>query len=424
MSKLIKGGLFSLLAIALLIKLSLWLSVRSIMTDAADRMSSVMVIRYGGITSSFDGRVGLERLEISIPALRDSLRIEHAELKFNGLGELLRFKERLAAGKFPEQMAVSLKGLTLDVHGPFMQQLYDTPAERSVFTAMSEVACGKVRTIGTAELLDMGYRTFETDGEFSYHFQPGAQQLTFNLTSDTREMGELRVALAVANMSEKPGDLRANPPRIQRITVEIGDNQYQRKVQDYCSGKQSMDREAYLQAAVQQFDKVFRSQRIALDQPVLDAYARYLDDPQSLRLELNPSEGLIWDGLQFYEADGVLALLRPVVLVNQQVVEPLGFTWIDPNKRPANTDAKAENDIAADTLAATTRRGQEEFVRVASLADHVGKRLRFITYDGMYYQGVLTQVRNNKAYINIQVGSGSAEMSLRLEKIDQVKVRF
>jgi len=232
------------------------------------------------------------------------------------------------------------------------------------------------------------------------------------------------VALAVANMSEKPGDLRANPPRIQRITVEIGDNQYQRKVQDYCSGKQSMDREAYLQAAVQQFDKVFRSQRIALDQPVLDAYARYLDDPQSLRLELNPSEGLIWDGLQFYEADGVLALLRPVVLVNQQVVEPLGFTWIDPNKRPANTDAKAENDIAADTLAATTRRGQEEFVRVASLADHVGKRLRFITYDGMYYQGVLTQVRNNKAYINIQVGSGSAEMSLRLEKIDQVKVRF
>jgi hypothetical protein len=424
MSKLIKWGLLSLLAIALLIKLSLWLSVRSIMTDAADRMSSVMVIRYGGITSSFDGRVGLERVEISIPAMHDSLRIEHAELKFNGLGELLRFKERLAEGKFPEQMAVSLKGLALDVHGPFMQQLYDTPAERSVFTAMSEVACGKVRTIGTVELLDMGYRTFETDGEFSYHFQPGAQQLTFNLTSDTREMGELRVALAVANMSEKPGDLLANPPRIQRITVEIGDNQYQRKVQDYCSGKQSMNREAYLQAAVQQFDKVFRSQRIALDQPVLDAYARYLDDPQSLRVELNPSEGLVWDGLQFYEADGVLALLRPVVMVNQQVVEPLGFTWIDPNKRSADNIAQAENDIATDTLALATQHGQEEFVRVASLADYVGKRLRFITHDGMYYQGVLTRVRNNKAYISIQAGNGSAEMSLRLEKIDQVKVRF
>ncbi|MDZ7823503.1 MAG: hypothetical protein U5K75_05295 [Ahrensia sp.] len=81
--------------------------------------------------------------------------------------ELLRFKERLAEGKFPEQMAVKLQGLALDVHGPFMAQLYSQPAERSVFTAMSEVACGKVRNIGTGELLDMGYRTFETDAEFS-----------------------------------------------------------------------------------------------------------------------------------------------------------------------------------------------------------------------------------------------------------------
>lgn len=37
---------------------------------------------------------------------RDSITIEHAQLKFNGLGELLRFKERLEQGKFPEQMAI------------------------------------------------------------------------------------------------------------------------------------------------------------------------------------------------------------------------------------------------------------------------------------------------------------------------------
>lgn len=157
---------------------------------------------------------------------------------------------------------------------------------------------------------------------------------------------------------------------------------------------------------------------------MLDAYARYLDDPQSLRIELNPSEGLVWDGLQFYEADGVLALLRPVVLVNQQVVEPLGFTWVDPNKHSAADIAEVANELTSDTLAVATSRGQEEFVSVASLADHVGKRLRFITHDGMYYQGMLTQVDNDKAYISIQAGNGSAQMSLRLEKIDQVKVRF
>lgn len=420
MSKLIKWGVLSVLAIAVLIKLSLWLSVRSIMGDAAEQLSPVMDLRYGGITSSFDGRVGLEKVEIRVPAMRDSLRVAHAELKFNGLGELLRFKERLAEGKFPEQMAVNLKGLTLDVHGPFMQQLYDVPAERSLFTAMSEVACGKVRTIGTGELLDMGYRTFESDAQFSYLFQPGAQQLSFNLTSDTRDMGELRIGLSLANMSEKPGDLRVNPPKIQRVSVEINDNQYQRKVQDYCAGKLGLAREAYLQVAVGQFDKVLRSQRIALDQPLLDGYARYLDDPQSLRVEFDPTDGMAWDGLQFFDAQDVLAMLRPTVLVNRQAVQPLGFAWVDPNRRPAAAAAEGTRQ----TPAAEAESVQTGFVSVARLTDHVGKRLRFVTYDGMYYQGILTRIANDKAYLSLQGGNGTAQLSLRLEKIDKVRVQF
>lgn len=421
MSKILKWGLFAALAIAVLIKLSLWLSVRSIMDDAIGQLSPYMDISYGGITSSFDGRVGLEKVNVRVPALRDSVRVAHAELKFNGLGELLRFKERLAEGKFPEQMAVNLKGVALDVHGPFMQQLYDTPAERSVFTAMSEVACGKVRNIGTSELLDMGYRTFETDAQFSYLFQPGAQKLTFNLTSDTHEMGELRLGLSLANMSEKPGDLRVNPPKVALVTVELNDNQYQRKVQEYCAGKLGQSTEVYLKTAVEQFDRVLRSQRVALDPPVLEAYGRYLKDPQSLRLELNPSEGMTWDGLQFFEAKDVLAMLRPTLLINQQLVTPLGFAWVDPT---AHKEPLADEVVAAEKVESTGATPQYEFVNVASLQGYSGKRLQFITHDGAYYQGVLRKVENGKAYLSVQFGAGSAEMFLRLEKIDKVRVMF
>lgn len=189
MAKLLKWAVLGVLALAVLIKGSLWLSVRSIMNEAVAKLSPVMDISYGGITSSFDGRVGLENVTIRVPALGDSLQVQHAQLRFNGLRELLSFKERLEEGKLPKQMSVELKGLQLAVHGPFMQQLYDAPAERSIFTAMSEVACGKVSHIGTNELLDMGYRTFETDAQFSYQLEEGAKRLTFNLKADTRDMG-------------------------------------------------------------------------------------------------------------------------------------------------------------------------------------------------------------------------------------------
>ena len=423
MAKMLKWGVLALLAVALLIKLSLWLSVRAVMDDAIEQMAPYMDIKYSGITSSFDGRVGLEKVVIRVPALNDELRVAHAELRFHGLGEMLRFKERLAEGKFPEQMAIKLQGLALDVHGPFMAQLYNQPAERSVFTAMSEVACGKVRNIGTGELLDMGYRTFETDAEFSYQFQPGAQKLSFNLRSDTRDMVAMQMSMTLANMSEKPADLRSNPPRVSLVTVELSDNHYQRKVQEYCAGKLGQDSKLYVQTAVDQFDRVLRSQRIALDPLVLAAYGRYLQDPQSLRLEFNPTEGMVWDGLQFFDAKDVLAMLRPVVLINQQVVEPLGFTWVDPNLSLAVK--KTQEPAVEDKPAAGTQEEQRpQFVAVEQLPSYAGKRLQFITFDGAYYQGVLHKVENGKVYLSVQFQSGTAEMSLRLDKIDQVRVLF
>ncbi|MDH4565370.1 hypothetical protein E8E95_01580 [Pseudomonas sp. BN414] len=424
MSKILKWGVLSVLAVGLIIKLSLWWSVRSIMDDAISKLSPMVDITYGGITSSFDGRVGLENLQLRVPVMGDSLHVQQAELKFKSLRELLSFKERLAEGKFPEQMALSLKGMALEVHGPFMQQLYNTPAERSVFTAMSEVACGTVRNIGTDELLEMGYRTLESDVEFSYLFQPGAQKLNLNLTSDTRDMGEVRLSLSLSNMSEKPGDLRVNPPQLSSVIFELNDNQYQRKVQQFCAGKLGQTPDLYLKGAVQQFDTALRSQKVALGQSMLDAYGRYLKDPQSLRVELTPSEGMAWDGLQFFDAKDVVAMLRPAVLVNQELVQPVEFSWVDPsaarNEQVAMERVTAEPENDGDGRAVQ----QYEFVNVADLPGYAGKRLQFITFDGAYYQGVLHKVENGKAYLSVQFGSGTAEMFLRLEKIDKVRVRF
>jgi hypothetical protein len=421
MSKLIKWGLLVILAVAILIKVSLWLSVRSIMDDTIAQVSPFVSLSYEGITSSFDGRVGVEGIRMQVPMLRDEFHIEHAELKFKGLMDLLSFKERLAEGKFPEQMAVNLKGLTLDVHGPFMEMIQQNPEQPGLEAALTSVACGSSSRIGVDELLEMGYRTLETDAQFSYLFQPGAQTLTFNLSADTRDMGDYRVALSLANMSEKPGDLRVNPPRVSSITVEINDNQYQRKVSSYCAGKLGQSDEVYLQTTLDHLDKSLRAQRIALDPRFLESLRAYYKDPQALRVELSPSEGMAWDGLQFFDAKDVVAMLRPVLLVNQQAVEPLVFSWVDPQ---AVALQEANELVRADESELQQGSPQYEFVSAQSLPSHAGKRLQFITYDGTYYQGVLHKVENGKVFLSVQMGTGSAEMFLRLEKIDKVRVLF
>lgn len=418
MSKVIKWGLLAVLAVGILIKVSLWLSVRSIMNDAVAQMSPFMSLSYQGITSSFDGRVGVEGIKVQVPMFNDEFHIAHAELKFKGLMDLLAFKERLAAGKFPEQMAVNIKGLSLDVHGPFMEMIQQAPEQPDLETALTSVACGRSRRIGVDELLEMGYRTFETDAQFSYLFQPGAQTLSFNLSADMRDMGDYRVNFSLANMSEKPGDLRVNPPRVSTVTVEINDNQYQRKVSSYCAGKLGQSDEAYLQTSVEHLDQSLRAQRIALDPGLLESLKAYYKDPQSLRVELAPTEGMTWDGLQFFESKDVVAMLRPAVLINQQVVEPLAFSWVDPQAAPV----PVANELVRAEEIDKPQSPQYEFVDVGSLSAYAGKRLQFITYDGTYYQGVLHKIENGKVFLSVQMGTGSAEMFLRLEKIAKVRV--
>lgn len=352
----------------------------------------------------------------------DSLKVAHAQLKFDGLRALLSFKERLAQHKLPEQLALELKGVELQVHGPFVQQLYAVPAEKSVFTAMSEVACGNVRNIGADELLQMGYRTVQSDVEFSYRMEPGAQKLTFNLRSDTRDMVDMRVAMSLINVSENPGDMRVNPPRVSQVTVEMDDNQYQRRVSEFCRGKLGLDQKAYLALSLEKFDNALRQQRIALDKPVLDAYGRYLSDPRSLRIELTPSEGMAWGGLEFFEPKDVIAMLRPNVMINQEPLPQLGFAWVDPLKKKITPENDLQKVSAEETVESKPRTQQYEFVSVDSLAQYTGKRLQFITFDGAYYQGVLHKVENGRAYITVLLGTGSAEMFLRLNKINQVRV--
>jgi len=98
---------------------------------------------------------------------------------------------------------------------------------------------------------------------------------------------------------------------------------------------------------------------------------------------------MAWDGLRFFKAKDVLARLRSVLRINQQLVEPLGFAMGDAHAHKAPlVDGLAVAEVAESTLGTP----HHELVNVASLLEYAGKRLQFITYDGAYYQGVLHRV--------------------------------
>ena len=103
-------------------------------------------------------------------------------------------------------------------------------------------------------------------------------------------------------------------------------------------------------------------------------------------------------------------------------MQPLGFAWVDPGQ--IREMGALEKVVAEESQSSRENSSQYDFVPVEHLAQYTGKRLQFLTYDGTYYQGILHKVENGRAYLTVQFGAGSAEMFLRLDKIDKVRVNF
>jgi len=113
-------------------------------------------------------------------------------------------------------------------------------------------------------------------------------------------------------------------------------------------------------------------------------------------------------------------MLRPVLSINQKQVEPLTFTWLD-SKASQEGTAVEPRAVAAQ---ASVQGAHIEYVAVNELANYAGKRVQLITFDGQGYSGLLRKVDNGKVYLTLLGSGGSADMSLRLDKVHQVRILF
>jgi hypothetical protein len=128
-------------------------------------------------------------------------------------------------------------------------------------------------------------------------------------------------------------------------------------------------------------------------------------------------------GLEFFAAKDVVAMLRPALLINQNQVEPLGFTWLDMRVQPQeDTSAVVEPHVAV--AQASVQDPDIEYVAVNELANYAGRRVQLITFDGQGYSGLLRKFDNGKVYLKLLGAGGSADMSLRLNKVHQARVLF
>lgn len=423
MSRVCKGllvGLLMALAVFAGAKFALWFTVRQAVDDGIARLSPAARIRYAGISSSLGGRVGLRDLRVEIPLLDDELRIAHLELEFDSLGELLEFRQRLQEGQLPERFALSLQGVQLDARGEIIR-LGAAAARRRLAAiglgALSAPACGDGQPVDTADLLAMGVALLRGDLRYSHRLDPLSHRLAVAFEGHSDAFGTARLQATLDDLPDERSAARLAAGRLSHARLELLDNPYPLRLQAYCAARHAGDPAALRDAEVQRLDGLLRSQGVAVGGALLEGYRRYLEAPRQLRIEITPSAGVVWGALALFKAQDVLAMLKPRVTVNRQPVQPIGFEWLrDPPAAP--------NRPQPEGLAGVPRAPGYQYVSVDSLPGHAGRRLQLVTVDGTYYQGVLRKVENDRACLDVQIGNASADVFLRLNKIDKVRVLF
>lgn len=397
-------------------------TVKNQLDQAAQMAASVGRLTYGQIWVLPTGEVRVHNLNFLGTGQAGDVRIERASLETDNLLALVQLGQTLSNDEVPQRLALRLTGIELDLDS--MRPLVDNNAQQHLLAA----GCGDERTyFNFTDLDNMGYRQTRSDMTLEYRLSPGRDTLQVEGEFTTESMYRMSVRLDVA-LIEAQGAASLMGATLNQVQLQINDLGYVPEVMGYCARETGLSIEAYKTRHVDAWEQLWQQQGVVLGDRVVKAYATYIEQPESLRLEsyarLNAMQLMMTSDPQ-----AMLDLIAPQIVVNDGAPGPVQLTLAMP-QRPAQSDnvqPETESPQAEPTQQSPEPAPAEQSPRVievpvANLADWLNTDMIINLADGREFRGEVESLSDEKIQFKQLVFGGTVVMPIDRGAIRRVRV--
>ena len=426
---LIVGGLWAYL----------WYSTKQQVDQLVAAAKPFADISYREIAISPAGSVGVNRVQIIINALNDSVRVGSIRLKAPNLLALLDIRSALSAGRLPAALTLALEQIEVSLDGGLLGASDATPAQRSPFGDLDALGCGPTHSLGGAEWREMGYSNLISNIEIGYRLNPAQNGIELQIDSDTRDWAAINLMLGLTTPSARPSilDLATTAtPKLTQFTAMVRDGGFNQRRNDYCAKKAGKPVETYIAEHARLVVERLQANGIYLGPGLIEAYRNYLAVGSQVALTLTPPVPIDPREFQFYKPDDVIKLMGLALKVNDKPVSDLSINWAsDKIAKALATKPVAESPEAATEPSRTERTPssaaeptiiQKSFHPIAlnELSRYIGATAKVKTANGARYNARIEAIVDGMVNITIRKPSGTATLSLRRNEITEVEVLY
>lgn len=397
-------------------------TVKSQLDQAAVMAEGVGRLSYGQIWVIPTGEIRVHNLGFAAHGQGGEVRIERASLETENLLELVQLGQTLSNDEIPQRLALRLSGIELDLDS--MRPLVDNNAQQHMLAA----GCGDERTYFNFTDLDtMGYRQTRSDMTLEYRLTPERDNLQVEGEFTTESMYRMSTRLEVS-LPEARGPAALMGATLNQVQLRVDDLGYVPEAMAFCARETGLDIDTYKTRHVNAWEQLWQEQGVVLADNVVEAYATYIERPESLRVEsfarLNAMQMMMVSDPQ-----AILDLIAPQIVVNDGQPSPLQLTLALPQRLPESDNAQpqpeapqAEPERRAPEPAQTEQAPRVIDVPVADLADWLNSDMIINLADGREFRGEIESLNNDEVQFKQSVFGGTMVMPVARDAIRRVRV--
>lgn len=408
----------------------LWYEVKRAADRFARQVAPFAEVRYGGVYTSLGGTLGLDDITIRPVMTEDefhirALRVEAPDLWFYFTGA-----RQMAEGGIPENLALELQGVGLDMDSELfrlltqMQQMEPAQPSAFPFEQLDALGCGEQDSWGPDDYVRAGLSRINLDLALRMQHDPVAQTMAVSMNVADPALYRLDFSLNLGVSSNRLQDVRTDV--MHHGTISYTDHGWYKLRNAHCARLNGGSAEAYVD---RHLELLKTRLGVGLPPEAAEAYRGMMLNGGTVRVALQPAPGTSLAGLGLYKPADAMDLLGMTIAINGVKVDGGQIEWL----APESVAAAAPEGAAPTTLSrrpatamakAPPSASRYQAVDLARLSLHLHKPIRVTTRDGRVREGVLTAVEGSRIEVTLQHSRGRLAFPVENGDIKRVEVRL
>lgn len=393
-----------------------------------DKVASMMrsmggYLEYSDVGITAGGDVEIDRLRLMVPGQAESISLDRAALRTDGILGIHKLAADIRKKRLPEKLALDLEGITLPVGGDAYRQMNTLASEinENLLTA----GCGERDLFSDDDIAAMGFdELVKVDSTSEYRLMNQGQWLELESKTVVHGMNEV-VINADFSLDATSRDLlalgaAAGNIRLNEMVVDFKDTGYVRRILDFCAKEAGLSNKEYIAHHLTAWKEALAELGFVTSDKLLGGYSRFLENPDQFRLSMKPTDDFDLSKFAEIEPEMLPYQFRTTLAVNGTEIGELDLSSTE--KQTQVTPSAASSLVPTDTK---PRRGDKPAKQVAveDLRNHLNAEVLLILNNGRRIEGRITELSATQLQVHSYQPTGHMIIPVNFSQISEAYVK-